>query len=241
MDQSKSLEPVALSSKHLKIGDDNDRLKSCIRLQMLKVGIRANNLPNDEEKDVLIDFVKRNFGQFSVNQISEAFELAITGELPIKDAGCYENFSCEYFGRIMAGYKAYLINTGRVQKNIDIERKAIANNDLPLLENRNANWEPHILELKDKIKKGQIPEIIPTSIYDWLEKKNLIKFDFTTFLTDAKKIVLTKLKEEKRTAQMNGKNINSILADLESLAKNDNHQKIIIQAKRMAIAEYLKS
>jgi hypothetical protein len=70
---------------------------------MLLVGLRGNNLPTEEEKFVLTNFVRSNFGNQTQEEIKIAFEMAVAGKLQV-DAKCYENFSCEYFGRIMNAY-----------------------------------------------------------------------------------------------------------------------------------------
>lgn len=236
----KNLAPARQELQPLKIGDSINEMKACLRMQMLKVGIRAANMPDAEEKNILLNFVKTHYGNYSPAQITEAFYLAITGQLPIKDSGCYENFSCEYFGRIMAGYRAHLINTGRLVKNTDKERQHGQEHNALALQPAPANWEPHIAELRAKVQSGEIPEIIPTAIYDWLERKGLLKLEWQSFLSDARRSVHVKLREEKNDGQRDGRNINSILADIEALAKNESHHKIVIEAKKMAIIEYLK-
>lgn len=86
----------------LRLSDDNT-IKEVLRYVMILVGLRGNNLPTDEEKIVLTNFVKSNFGNQTVFEIKIAFEMATSGKFNI-DVKCYENFSCEYFGRIMNAY-----------------------------------------------------------------------------------------------------------------------------------------
>lgn len=63
-------------------------------------------MPSEEEKFVLLNFIRSNFGNQTPEEIKLAFEWAVSGKLNI-DAKCYENFSCEYFGRIMKAYIDY--------------------------------------------------------------------------------------------------------------------------------------
>jgi hypothetical protein len=83
-----------------------DELKQVLRLAMLMVGLRGSNLPTDEEKYVLLAFIKSNYGNQTPEEIAIAFEMAVAGKLNT-DCKCYENFSCEYFGRIMNAYIEY--------------------------------------------------------------------------------------------------------------------------------------
>lgn len=119
----------------LKIGNSENDLKACLRLQMLKVGIRAQNMPHDEEKAVLIAFVRKYWGNLTPEMVSEAFDLAITDKLELNSnqVNCYENFSCEFVGRILAAYRKYLIFSGRLKSCLDKERQFIPPENQKLL------------------------------------------------------------------------------------------------------------
>ena len=92
----------AQSTNSLRVRNEED-IKEVLRYSMLLVGLRGNNLPTEEEKFVLTNFVKSNFGNQTPEEIKIAFEMAVAGKLQV-DAKCYENFSCEYFGRIINAY-----------------------------------------------------------------------------------------------------------------------------------------
>jgi hypothetical protein len=92
----------AQSTHSLRLRNEED-IKEVLRYSMLLVGLRGNNLPTEEEKFVLTNFVRSNFGNQTPEEIKIAFEMAVAGKLQV-DAKCYENFSCEYFGRIMNAY-----------------------------------------------------------------------------------------------------------------------------------------
>lgn len=89
-------------------------LKEVLRYVMLLVGLRGNNMPTDEEKYVLINFIRSNFGNLTPEEIKLAFEYAIAGKFEI-DVKCYENFSCEYFGRIAKAYIEFSRNEVKVK------------------------------------------------------------------------------------------------------------------------------
>ena len=96
----------ARSAITLRLSEDNT-IKQALRYSMLLVGLRGSNLPTEEEKFVLTNFVKSNFGNNTCEEIKLAFEIAVAQKLNI-DSKCYENFSCEYFGRIMNAYNDYV-------------------------------------------------------------------------------------------------------------------------------------
>lgn len=84
-----------------------EELKQVLRLVMIKIGLRGQNFPTDEEKAVLIDHIISNFGGHSIDEIKLAFDMALAGKLQIEDIKCYENFSCAYFSTIMLGYRKW--------------------------------------------------------------------------------------------------------------------------------------
>ncbi len=86
----------------------DEEIKQTVRYCMLLVGIRANTINNmDEmEKMVLIEFIKTRFSKITIDEIKLAFTKAVAYELDI-DPKHYENFSCEYFGRIISGYRTW--------------------------------------------------------------------------------------------------------------------------------------
>lgn len=86
-----------------------DQISQVLRLVMLKLGIRANNLPGKEETAVLFDHIIENYGGNRIEEIKLAFEMAIAGKLDIetKEVNAYENFSCLYFSKIMNAYRLW--------------------------------------------------------------------------------------------------------------------------------------
>lgn len=110
----------AQSTQSLRLRNEEE-IKQVLRYSMLLVGLRSNNMPSEEEKFVLLNFIRTNFGNQTPEEIRLAFELAMAGKFNV-DVKCYENFSCEYFGRIMKAYIDYSREeTKSVKKEIEIE------------------------------------------------------------------------------------------------------------------------
>lgn len=115
---------LASKGNTLRLIDENE-LKQVLRYSMLLVGLRANNMPTEEEKFVLINFIKTNFANVTLAQIKMAFDMAVAGKLGV-DAKCYENFSCEFFGRIMARFLEYSAEETRI-----IAQRVVEDEPLP--------------------------------------------------------------------------------------------------------------
>ena len=128
----------ARSYQTLRVRHEED-LKQVLRYAMVLVGLRGNNMPTEEEKFVLLNFIRSNFGNQTPEEIKLAFELALSGKLGI-DAKCYENFSCEYFGRIMNAYIEYARQeTKSVPKEEESPKEVPSDADLKMAAINSAN------------------------------------------------------------------------------------------------------
>lgn len=82
-------------------------IKAALRFSMVLVGLRAANFPNEEEKLVLIEYIKKYYGGHTAAEIKLAFEMAVAGKLDIEQVSCYENFTPLYFSSIMNAYREW--------------------------------------------------------------------------------------------------------------------------------------
>lgn len=114
---------LAQGYQSLRLRHEED-LKQVLRYAMILVGLRSNNMPTDEEKFVLLNFIKSNFGNLTPEEIKLAFEYAVAGKYNI-DVKCYENFSCEYFGRIIKAYFEFSVEETRILKNKVVESEPL--------------------------------------------------------------------------------------------------------------------
>lgn len=102
---------LAVQSPRIRFLSDLEPLKQALRYSMLLVGLRANNLPNEHEKAILIGYILKNYGGHTADEIKLAFEMAVTGDLGLStdEVKCYENFSCLYFSTIMNAYRKWAV------------------------------------------------------------------------------------------------------------------------------------
>jgi hypothetical protein len=148
----------------------NEQISQVLRLAMVMIGLRAQNWPNEEEKIILLSFIRAKYGRHKLAELRLAFELAVSGSLELGESGatCYENFSCEYVGRIMAAYRKWA----------EIQHKELPNEPpAGLLEYRmpRIDWAAEWEELQETAKNGNIDRvIIPTMLYDWLVENGIL-------------------------------------------------------------------
>lgn len=150
------------------INGDVEQIKEALRYAMVKIGLRAQNWPSDEEKSVLISHVLKGYGGHTIAEIKLAFDMAIEGKLNV-EVNCYENFSCLYFSNIMSAYREW---AKEEYKQIPEEVKEIEFKE-DLSDQAMIEW------FKDKVRYFELyPDthlaFCPTQIYDWLDKKGKI-------------------------------------------------------------------
>lgn len=178
---------IALNGREIRHKDTGDgEIKEALKYAMLLTGIRANNLPVEEEKILLINFLKRNFGSHTCNEIRLAFDMAISGKLNV-DARCFENFSCEYIARIMEAYRAW------AKEEIKYAPK--------MNDNKIEEGEPDWSNIWEMLLSYPIEDIekkfVPSDLYNWLEKKGIMKLsaaDKWHFVEEARHLELSDLK-----------------------------------------------
>ena len=142
----------AQSSQTLRLRSEED-IKQVLRYAMVLVGLRGNNMPIDEEKFVLLNFIRTNYGNQTTEEIKIAFEMAISGKFNI-DSKCYENFSCEYFGRIMNAYIEYARLETKNVKRLEIEEIKHIPSDSELKEQAINNVNSYVYRIKTSEKLG---------------------------------------------------------------------------------------
>lgn len=141
-----------------------EEFKQPLRLIMLKAGLRAANIPHEEERSVLIAHILKHYGNHTPEEIVLAFDLAITHQLDLEEneIPCYENFSCAYFSRIMDAYRRWA-----APQLAQLDRATAA--ELPPSKMTAANMHRWILDQAVAVGKDRKnPELLPVELYDWM-------------------------------------------------------------------------
>jgi len=150
---------------HKDITDEN--IAHSLVYGMAICGIRAANMPTQQEKALLISFIRRNFGGHTCGELKLAFDMAIAGKLNV-DAICYENFSCEYVARIMDAYREWSKN--------EIGHLPKLEQDSRLKLTEKVDWSDVWKEAQIRAHNDDLDDYyIPSPVFDWLEKDNIIE------------------------------------------------------------------
>ena len=84
--------------------DPHEQIKMALKYIFGLTGLKAENLPNDEQKLILIDFIKNEFKTWTCDEFVNAFKMLVGGQLDF-DGNHYQNFNAMYFSNVMASYK----------------------------------------------------------------------------------------------------------------------------------------
>lgn len=166
---------LALEDKKVKDAPLED-LKEVLRMAMVKVGLRAENWPEGEEKDVLHNHIIENYGNHTAAEIRLAFEMGLANKLPFKDNESivpYENFSCMYFSSVMNAYREWAKNAKNFyDKNF---WKQVQENDKPTESMSDKTYLDWYEQTAKDYRSGQLKfAFLPATIADWLIQRGRI-------------------------------------------------------------------
>ena len=204
--------------------------EATLRAVMVLLGIRAANWPTAEETAILLDFVRRNYSGFTLAEIRLSFEMAITSKLEV-DSKHYENFSCEYFGRIMSAYKDW----SREEIRFVTEKPKDAVKGIT----QEANWAAAWANMKERAKTQPVNSIvIPAPIYDYLVEQGILVLS----ADDKKRLWREQKIEYGKDLQTNYFKNKSLIERLHSEDLNKDEElfsRISLMAKKAAVTELL--
>jgi hypothetical protein len=152
---------VALNNPKI-LNTSFERIKEVLRLVMVKIGLRANNWPADEEKAVLLKHILHEYAGHTPEEILLAFDMAIAGKLEV-EVNCYENFSCLYFSNIMNAYREWAKEQHKQIKPV----KMIEGPKEKLSDQAMEDWI-------EQLKNEKRVDFMPVMVYDWLDAKGKI-------------------------------------------------------------------
>ena len=161
---------VARNQPGINSGPD-ERLVEALRYAMLLVGIKERNFPDAVERVVLFNFIRKKYSGHTAEEIRLAFEKAIARELELdeNDIKHFENFSCEYFARIMNAYRKW---ARKEHAKIEAQFKA---DQLLLTNNQPVNWRYEVEKVYGHFRDGKLNvRLLPREIYLQIESDELL-------------------------------------------------------------------
>lgn len=82
----------------------DEEIKQALRYCFGLIGIKGENLPDEGEKAILLDYMRRNFNRFTVEDIRTAFTLYVQKVLDFSEPP-YQNFSVLFLENVLQSYR----------------------------------------------------------------------------------------------------------------------------------------
>lgn len=241
----------ALEDKKI-INSSLDELKNVLKLCMIKIGLRSESFPAEEEKAVLIDHVIKEFGGHTCQEIKLAFEMAMAGKLTTYnsknekvtlDATCYENFSCLYFSTIMNAYREWAEDVYKFVSRVKDQTVFQVENNRVLTDEDMVKWVKETRYLA--VNESKIP-LIPLDIYEWLIGKKILK------ITKDQRVEYLRLAVDLRYSELIELSLDNIKSSVDQLSSFNKMKKegvfegyesnrIRDLAKKISVYYYLKN
>jgi hypothetical protein len=193
-------------------------------------------VPDQEDMKMNLFFMKKNFGELTLDEIVNAFNLAVARKLNV-DPNHYQNFSPLYISGILTAYKEYKsTHWGKyTQERDNHESKLLSEKNKPSdeeLKNMRLNT---LLSIWDDFKSGEDEEVAwqVHVYYDILTDAKLIDLS-----NDEKKKILSEakrlLKEESKRDIKNEFSRKQIIDEINKHTANTPVIKVINRCKLLA-------
>jgi len=124
--------------------NDVEPVKQSLRYVFNLIGLKADQIPLDFERDILLKFIFDNYGGLDPNEIRIAFELAIKGEFQV-ETNHFGNFSSMYFAKVVNAYQEFrtkaVLQVQREAEKMKLEEEALRDPTKEELENIQNEFE----------------------------------------------------------------------------------------------------
>lgn len=194
---------------------------------MVKVGLRANNFPNEDEKQLLLAHIITEYGNHTPKEIQLAFDMAIAGKLGLKEVSCYENFSCLYFSNVMNAYREWAKETYKLLKK---DQPKMIEEKIELTTEEKQEW---INEWRNNDKREFL--LIPIIFYDYLNLS-----DYEQYLEKSMVYCKKEIMMHNELQSIKDRKLVEFVRQEKDGFEGEYKGRIVNMAKRISINNYFK-
>lgn len=168
--------------------DDVEPIKQALRYCFVLIGLRPEQIPDEVQKAVLLDFIKSNLANFTPGEIKIAFELAVKGEFEV-DLNHFGQFSPVYLTTV---FNKYIEHRKKVAAEVarEEEKKRLQEE-----EERRANDPEHKKQVEAEFieaiirpafdqyketKRFSLGSVPVKYVFDFLKSKGVLELDDKT-------------------------------------------------------------
>jgi hypothetical protein len=208
------------------------------------IGLPARNIPSEQDKNYLLSFLKKYYFDFKPDEIEMAFELALVGTVEA-EVECYGDFTCKFIANVLNGYRRWQkkfypqeIKTSPMPPQPEIKED--------LSDKAMQDWWR---QLKQQVMADKHYEVlfIPPMIFDWLDKKNMIRttnkirWSYLRRAVDLWRAILFRNSEEHGNHENIIRFKNFVEAQKEKKIPGDEVENVKILAKKILLLDLIRS
>jgi hypothetical protein len=197
--------------------ESDEPIRQVLRYIFTLIGIRAENIPNDIQKSVLINYIQNDLKHYSVDDFKIAFHLMLKNELDC-ESNHYQNFNPMYLAQVMNAYNKHRQMAIHEFKKLEMEQQQMKQNELSpeqLLQKTIGFYRNCIINpFNFFIKTGEITfGIIPFSVIYESMVDDLRLFE----LTDEQKNVIYKQAKTEINNELKRETIHSSIEQMRKI------------------------
>lgn len=130
------------------------------------IGLRSHHFPTKEEDFILFNYIRKKYGNRTIDEFYLAFDLAINNKLDIDDHKVYDQFSIEYLVKIMNAYGRYVFALMKDEKK-----------QVKQIESMPLTKEEKQKDIADFLNQKEInSKFLPVYLYDWMNELNMLNY-----------------------------------------------------------------
>lgn len=230
------------------LNGEMEPIKQSLRYIFALIGLKAENLPSELQKAVLLEFIQTDLKQYTPEELKLAFRMAIAGELSI-DVTHYQNFNALYLSAVMKAYNEKrgfaLLEFQRNQKALEPPKEKTP------AELKQAFWDyvfDCIVEPFEKYAQGgpQVQILFVEHMFDVLEKQlgvlSIPNEEKLKILERARNYTREEIKSESQTSLERYKKLKTMrqLMDKTETVNPEFEERAKRNAKKLAINEFFE-
>ena len=209
-----------------------DHIKQILRYIFGLIGLSGDKFPDEGEKVIIIDYIKKEMARYSLMDLKLAFTLYVQQKLDYRDAH-YSKFSVLFLENVIQSYQRYRVSLNIFQKT-ELPQPEPTPDEIEEIHKQST-----LLKFNNYIKTGIISDPGNAS-YNWLDKNGFIKFS-----VERKKIIFQQaqteiIKEKSKQLQCEilgeGYKLKSIKNEIAEIREGGD--PAVIAAKKLALKEY---
>lgn len=198
---------IILASKETRValmGQNKLPLKEALIYVFDLIGLKELSMPDAREMNVLLQFIDNKLSMFSPRDFKIAFEMAVAGELDVKDLKHYNNFNYLYLADVMKVYKEYrnkIVTQQQLKEQAERFKDKILNDEQIKASKESFYQEMIVKEYKSFCETGNftVPIYSAKMVFKEMKERGLINITKDEE-KEIFKMYVTKVREERRIA-----------------------------------------